>query len=88
MSNKIPRNKFIIETFIEDAMLTEEEEKVLRTRVAGWPRSKQASEYGMSMSTLDRIIRRVKDKYDLAARYNPKLPPRKTSELEKWMDEN
>lgn len=86
--SKIPRNRFIIETFIRDAMLTEEEEKVLRTRVAGWPRSKQAMEFGMSTSTLDRIIRRLKDKYDLAAKFNPKLPPRKTSEQEQWMDDN
>lgn len=36
MSNQVPWNKFILETFISEALLTKDEEMVMRTRVAGW----------------------------------------------------
>lgn len=88
MSKEIPWNKYIVETFVEDAMLTKEEEMVLRTRVAGWTRTKQARELNISMATLDRMIKRLKEKYDNAQKYNPLLPPRKQSEEEKYLDEN
>ena len=61
---------------------------VMRTRVAGWTRTKQAIELHMSVSKLDKIIRRLKVKYDHAARYDPILPPRKFSAAETYMDEH
>lgn len=88
MSHQVPWNKVIVEAFIEEAMLTKEEEAVLRTRVAGWTRTKQCDQLNLSMSTLDRIIKRLKQKYDNAAKYNPILPPRKFSAAEVYMDEN
>lgn len=88
MAKEVPWNKIIVETFIEEAMLTKEEEWVLRTRVAGWPISRQASELNLSESTVHRIIARLKKKYDNVQKYNPILPPRKTSKKEQWMDEN
>lgn len=86
MSHEVPWCKVIVETFVSEAMLTKEEEMILRTRVAGWPRSKQAMEFGMSMATVDRIIKRLKVKYDNVSKYNPVLPPRKFSAKETWMD--
>lgn len=88
MANQVPWNKFILETFISEALLTKDEEMVMRTRVAGWSRTRQADELGMSMATLDRIIARLKVKYDHVARTNPLLPPRKMSNKETWMDNN
>lgn len=88
MSHQVPWNKVIVEAFIEEAMLTKEEEAVLRTRVAGWTRTKQCDQLNLSMSTLDRIIKRLKQKYDNAAKYNPILPPRKSSAAEVYMDEH
>lgn len=88
MSKQVPWNKIILETFIADAMLSREEEMIMRTRVAGWSRIKQAEELCMSLSTVDRIIKRLKVKYDYAAKYNPILPPRKSSAAETYMDEN
>ena len=88
MAKQVPWNKIIVETFIEDAMLTKDEEMILRTRVAGWSRLQQADKLGMSVSTVDRIIKTLKVKYDNAQKYNPLLPPRKLSEQEKWQDEN
>lgn len=88
MAHQVPWNKIILETFVEEACLTQEEEMIIRTRVAGWSRTKQSIELGLSMSTVDRIIKSLKLKYDNAQKYNPLLPPRKESAQETWMDNN
>lgn len=59
-----------------------------KTRVAGWSRTKQSMELGLSLSSVDRLIKSCKLKYDNAQKYNPILPPRKNSAEETWMDEN
>lgn len=86
MSNQVPWNKIILETFIEEALLTKDEEMIMRTRVAGWSRTKQSMEFGMSLSTIDKHIASLKKKYDNVQKYNPLLPPRKSSKEETWMD--
>ena len=86
MSHEVPWNKIIVETFIEEALLTKEEQWVLRTRVAGWSRTKQAMELNISTATVDKVIARLKKKYDKLQVINPLLPPRKSSEKETWMD--
>lgn len=68
--------KPILEAFLSTAFLTDEEAKILRTQIAGWSRAKQAMTFGMSIGTVDRIIRRLKTKYDRAAEVNPALPKR------------
>lgn len=88
MSHQVVWTKMIVETFIEEAMLSKEEEMVLRTRASGMPRTEQAERLNMSISKLDKIIATLKKKYDNVAKYNPLLPPRKTSAEELWMDEN
>lgn len=88
MSKQVPWNKIILETFIQEGCLTQDEEMIMRTRVAGWSRVKQSEELGMSLSTVDRLISSLKYKYDNAQKYNPILPPRKQSAKETWMDEN
>lgn len=52
---------------------------VMRTRVAGWPRTKQAMQLHMSIGKLDKTIKRLKVKYDHVAMHDPILPPRKFS---------
>lgn len=86
MSKQVPWNKVIVEEFIKQAMLTKDEEEILRTRVAGWSRTQQALRLGMSVSTVDRIIYILKRKYDAVAKYDPVLPPRKKSAQETWQD--
>lgn len=88
MSKQVPWNKLIVETFIEEAMLSKDEEMILRTRVAGWSRQQQAQQLDMSISAIDRIIKNLKYKYDNVQKYCVMLPPRKTSAQEKWLDEN
>ena len=86
MPHQVPWNKIIVETFIEEAMLTKDKEWILRTRVAGWSRTKQAVELNMSIANVDKIISKLKKKYDNVQKYNPLLPPRKPSDQETWMD--
>lgn len=86
MAKQVPWNKIILEEFIRIGNLDEIEEMVIRTRVANWTRTKQCAEIGVSMATLDRIIKRLKCKYDLCQKYSPILPPRKFSVQETYMD--
>ena len=51
MSREVPWNKLILEEFIKEALLTKEEEMIIRTRIAGWTRTKQSLELEMSLST-------------------------------------
>lgn len=88
MAHQVPWGKVILEEFIEQALLTEEEEMIMRTRVAGWTRTKQSMELGMSLATIDRIIKRLKVKYDKTQKYSAILPPRRFSAKETYMDEH
>lgn len=88
MAHQVPWNKIILEEFIRLGSLTTDEEEVMRTRVAGWSRVKQSMELGMSLAKIDRIIKRLKSKYDHVQKYSLILPPRKFSTAETWMDEN
>lgn len=88
MSHQVIWTKFILERFIDVGNLTKEEEAVIRTRAAGWTRTEQSMKLGMSLSTIDRIIKRLKAKYDRAQKYDVLLPPRKQSSQELYMDEN
>lgn len=88
MSKQVPWNKYIVERFIELAMLNEEEEMILRTRVMGWTITKQSMEFGMSISKINKIIALLKKKYDKIEKYDTSLPPRKFSAKEIYMDNN
>lgn len=81
-------SKTSLERFIEEALLTEEEEQIMRTRVAGWTIKKQAFEFNMSESKVSKIIARLKVKYDYIQKTDPLFPPRIISTKEKYLDEN
>lgn len=86
MSKQVLWSKVVLEEFISQAQLTKIEEEVMRTRVAGWTRTEQCMKLGMSMATLDRVIKRLKVKYDECQKYSAILPPRKASVKELYMD--
>jgi hypothetical protein len=88
MAKQVPWNKLILDEFVHLAALNEEEEKIIRTRAAGWTRVKQSIEFDMSLSSIDRIIRRLKVKYDHAQKHSDILPPRRFSANETYKDEN
>lgn len=70
-------NKIILNEFIDLACLTETEEKILRTRIAGWSRVRQSMEFNMSVSSVDCAIRTINLKYDMVQPYSTILPKRK-----------
>ena len=86
MAHQVPWGKVILEEFIAEAMLTKDEEWLMRTRVAGWSISRQAMYMNVSESTVNRMIAELKKKYDNTAKYNPLLPERKKSKEEIYMD--
>lgn len=86
MSKQVPWNKLIVEEFAKEAMLSNEEQMILRTRVMGWTRIQQSQELGLSVASVDRIISGLKEKYDTVQKYDPLLPPRRTSKEEEYMD--
>ena len=83
MTNQVPWNKIILEEFINLTLLTKDEEMILRTRIYGWTVREQADRLNMSVSSVNRIIKRIKNKYDEVEKYSAILPPRKSSEKEK-----
>lgn len=68
--------KTIVDEFIQEAMLTPEEQRLLRMKVDGWSRVKQAQSLNVSTQTLDRMCNRLKVKYDAAQRTSSILPQR------------
>ena len=90
MSNDVPWNKKLYEKFMAEAILTDQQKIIMETRVTkGWTRTKQCQELHISMSTLDREIKKLKEMYDEIQKQFPKeLPKRKKSKYEDYLDEN
>lgn len=66
-----------MDEFISLASLSEDEELIIRARAAGWSRVKMCHEFNMSLASIDRIVARLKRKYDEVQPYSDKLPVRK-----------
>lgn len=86
MAHQVAWNKVFLDEFIRLGALTDEEIEIMRTRLAGWTRTKQSMELHMSMRKVDAIIARLKVKYDKVQPYSDILPPRKFSAEETYMD--
>lgn len=72
---RITWNSVIISEFARDALLTDEEVYIVKSMAKGASRVAMSLHIGASLSTVDRMIRRIWEKYDQAALYNPLLPP-------------
>lgn len=86
MAKQVCWAKKIVETFIDEACLTKEEQDILRTRVAGLTISEQAEKFNISIGKVNRIIKRLKWKYDNVQKYCKNLPVRKKSAVELYRD--
>lgn len=75
-----------MEEFNRLAMLSEEEYSIMETRLMGWTITKQSMELCMSESKINKIIARLKKKYDSVQPYSDILPVRKNSAQEIYMD--
>lgn len=86
MAKQVCWTKKIVETFIDEACLTKEEQDILRTRVAGLTISEQSEKFNISVGKVNRIIKRLKWKYDNVQKYCKDLQVRKESAAELYMD--
>lgn len=86
MAHQVNWNLIILEEFVRLASLTEEEEQIMRTRIRGKTVTQQSMELGMSVSKVNRIIARLKVKYDNVQPCSDILPPRRFSAKETYMD--
>ena len=90
--------KIITETFLEESGINDRIklgdtkarilEGILRTRVAGWTVTKQAEEFHVSVDTVNKYIRELKDLYDETQQYSLILPTRKQSKKEQELDKS
>ena len=74
-------NKILLEEFLSIATLTEIEEKVLRSKLAGYTISQQADIFNMSVSSINRVLKSIDEKYDDAEKYSFILPSRKKKQI-------
>lgn len=90
MSKEVPWTDKVLREFIERALLTEDEIFIMTTRVKGWTVTKQAEALHVSESSVARMIKSLKQRYDLVqAEYPDRFPVRnKKSVKEKYMDEH
>lgn len=86
MTKQVNWNKQVLDEFIKEAMLTEEEIFIMETRVKGMTITKQADQLHMSPDNVKKMIARLKKKYDIVQAYSPILPKRKPSAKETYMD--
>lgn len=86
MSKQVPWNEAIYQEFIKLAKLTPLEIEIMDCRIAEIPRSVTCDRLGISLATHDRMIARLKVKYDNVQKDSDVLPPRKFSAKETWMD--
>lgn len=72
--NKVPWNRVIVDEFVSLALLNEVDERIIRTRAAGWSQVKQSIALNMSSATLERRVRKLKEKYAAMLPYSDILP--------------
>lgn len=86
---QVPWTKERVDSFIEMAMLNDDEAFIMRSRVLKVPVSTQATYLSLSESRVHQIVSELKIKYDNLQREvnDPqKFPPRRFSKEEVWMD--
>ena len=88
--------KIILETFLEESGINDRIklgddkarilDSIMRTRVAGWSIVKQAQEFHVSVDTINKYIKELKQLYDETQKYSIILPVRKHSKRERELD--
>lgn len=78
--------KKLVDTFIKEGMLTEEEKEVLLLRVKGYTIAETSELMNISDSKVNRIVRRLKIKYDNLQGTIKELPKRKETTKELYRE--
>ena len=76
----------LVDTFIKECMLTEEEKEVLLLRVKGYTIAETSELMNISDSKVNRIVRRLKIKYDNLQGTIEELPKRKETTKELYRE--
>lgn len=84
MAQQVPWDQQILDEFIRRALLSEEDQWILRSRIGGMSRSQQAEHLGLSERSVDRRISRLKSKYDHVQPGSSGLPPRRRRAADTW----
>ena len=89
MSKQVMWTDKLTEEFIKRAALSDDEAYVMRSRARGYTVTQQSLHLNKSVATVHRMIATLKKKYDAVQKEYPnEFPPRKTSKVEEFMDEN
>ena len=96
MTKQVPWTKIILETFLEESNINDRIkmgddkarilEGIMRTRVAGWSIPRQAEEFHLSVDSINKYIKELKELYDATQMHSTILPVRKTSKKEEELD--
>lgn len=86
MAKQVPWNAELLAEFARLAMLSELEYGIMETRIKGMCRTEQARKFGLSIDSIDKKIKLLKQKYDRVQPLSDKLPKRVFSAKEVWMD--
>ncbi|MCQ2962205.1 MAG: hypothetical protein MJ235_07720 [archaeon] len=87
MAHQVHWTKKLLDDFIEEALLSDDEIFIMKSRIQGMPVSRQAMELNRSESSIHQMISKLKRKYDIVQQHNPdKFPKRKMSKEEQYMD--
>lgn len=74
--NDIRWNRIILDDFLFNAFLTEDEEAVVLDWASGKSTACTAMTRNMSVAKVDKIRNQIRKKYDDVQPYTPLLPPR------------
>lgn len=87
MSHEVHWTEKITQSFIQKAMLSDDEIYVLTSRIKGTTISQQAIHLHKSEITVHRMISKLKKKYDVVqAEFPDDFPKRRNSKEEEYMD--
>ena len=86
MAKQVPWNRVIYDEFVELGSLNEFEKRLLKDRMMGMTISQMTIEYNCSEATISRTIKKLKKVYDDVQPHSKKLPPRRFSAKETYMD--
>lgn len=76
MTKQVFWTKKVLEEFIKEGNLSKRQEYIIRTRVAGYTITKQASELNLSIDQVNKDIAQLKKLYDATQVNSDILPPR------------
>lgn len=85
MKHQVPWSKTLLNDFIEEGLLTKTETDLMKLRVRNESVQYQAQTLNVSTATIDRMVVKLKIKYDqLHEQFPDRFPKRERSKKEKF----